>query len=139
MLFPCHLKAPVHIIPVALMAMISCSRPGNTTAPALISFHPDSLQYQALLDGHKEGTVFYSGVVSLLPDSAGEKHSTEDYEEMIIPLTGNGKLQITGHQELDLHYGNIAYIPREKEHRVVNTGKTTLKYIYVATLSDKRQ
>ncbi len=101
--------------------------------PKIISYNPESKQYQPLLEGEKDSAVFYSGVVTLLPDSAGKVHSTKNYEEMIIPLKGKGIVKFNKHQARSLTYGQIALIPPLTEHQIVNTGKDVLKYIYVAT------
>jgi len=103
--------------------------------PKVVSFHPDSIQYQNLFDGEKDSVVFYSGVVTLIPNQSGEIHSTEIYEEMIITLEGEGQLRILNQKNLDVKFGKIALVPPFTKHQMVNTGTKNFKYIYVAAKS----
>ena len=109
--------------------------PGISAVPKIITFNPNSTTYQEILDGEKDSTIFYSGVVTILPGDSGEVHSTEIYEEMIVILEGEGQLRITTQNNLDLKFGNIAFIPPNTEHHVFNTGTKNFKYIYIATKS----
>ena len=111
------------------------SEEGKLPIPKVISFNPDSNQYQCLFDGEKDSVVFYSGVVTLAPNESGEIHNTEIYEEMIIPLEGKGQLQIPNYKNLDVKFGKIAFIPPHTEHHMANTGTKNFKYIYIATKS----
>lgn len=109
----------------------------NVPEPKVITFNPESVQYQPLFDGEKDTVVFYSGIVTLAPDKSGELHSTEIYEEIIIPLEGEGQLRISKQKNLDVKFGKIALVPPYTEHQMVNTGTKNFKYIYVATKSKK--
>lgn len=106
--------------------------------PKVITFNPDSTNYQEILDGDKDSVVFYSGVVTMEPNKSGHKHNTEIYEEMIVVLSGQGQVRITNDKPLDLKYGNIAFIPPNTEHQVFNTGLINLKYVYIATKSKQK-
>jgi mannose-6-phosphate isomerase-like protein (cupin superfamily) len=108
---------------------------GKFALPKIITFNPDSTTYQEVLDGEKDSTIFYSGVVTILPGDSGHVHSTEIYEEMIVVLEGEGQVRITKQNNLDLKFGNIAFIPPNTEHQVFNTGTKNFKYIYIATKS----
>lgn len=103
--------------------------------PRVISFQPDSNQYQNLLNGEKDSVIFCSGVVTLEPNKSGEVHSTKIYEEIIIPLQGEGRVKLNDTIKLDIHYGKIAFIPPYTEHQIVNTGKKIFKYIYIVAKS----
>jgi len=103
--------------------------------PRIVSFNPDSAAYQSLFDGEKDSVIFYSGVVTLLPNTTGEIHNTEIYEEMIIPLEGEGQLRLKDHEPLNLTFGKIAYVPAHTEHHTANTGTKNFKYIYIAVKS----
>jgi len=105
--------------------------------PKVITFNPDSIQYQPLLDGEKDSVVFYSSVVTLAPNKSGKIHNSEIYEEIIITLEGEGQLRILKHKNLDVKFGKIALVPPYTEHQMVNTGTKKFKYIYVATKSKK--
>ncbi|MGB9697611.1 MAG: cupin domain-containing protein [Ignavibacteria bacterium] len=108
---------------------------GARAVPQIIIFNPESTNYQKIFDGEKDSVVFYSGVVTIAPNKAGHLHSTEIYEEMIVVLEGEGQVKITNNRNLDLKFGNVAYIPPNTEHQVFNTGIVNLKYIYIATKS----
>jgi mannose-6-phosphate isomerase-like protein (cupin superfamily) len=133
---------PVAVI--TMMAFFACvhqplvysqesSASDEAPAPRVISFDPGSDQYQSLLDGEKDSVIFHSGVVTLLPGEAGELHSTENYEEMIIALEGNGEIRINGGKILNVSFGKVAFIPPRTEHQPVNTGAHRFRYIYVAS------
>jgi len=101
----------------------------------VLSFNPDSSNYQSIFDGEKDTVVFYSGVVTLFPNQSVETHNTGIYEEMIVILEGEGKLLISDKNSYDLKYGKIAFCPPFTEHNVINTGTKKMKYIYIATKS----
>jgi mannose-6-phosphate isomerase-like protein (cupin superfamily) len=109
--------------------------PCKSAVPKIITFNPDSTSYQEIFDGEKDSVVFYSGVVTVLPNSSGHVHSTEIYEEMIVVLEGEGQVRVTKQNNLDIKFGTIAFIPPNTEHQVFNTGKKNFKYIYIATKS----
>jgi len=108
---------------------------GKSAVPKIITFNPDSTSYQEIFDGEKDSVVFYSGVVTVEPNTSGHMHSTEIYEEIIVVLEGEGQVRITKQKNLDLKFGNIAFIPPNTEHQVFNTGTKNFKYIYIATKS----
>ncbi len=108
-------------------------KPEHYPQPKVITFYPDSAQYQCLFDGEKDSAVFYSGVVTLAPKQTVGSHNTEGYEELIIVLAGYGRMEIAEQKHFDIAYGKIAFCPPYTEHNIVNTGKEDLKYIYIAT------
>jgi len=114
---------------------------GKTTLPLkpaeakVIAFNPKLDAYQEIFDGGRDSVVFYSGVVTIAPGLSGELHSTEAYEEMIVVLEGEGQVKMTGQKNLDIKFGNIAFIPPDSQHQVINTGTKNLKYIYIAAKS----
>ncbi|MDD5695631.1 MAG: cupin domain-containing protein [Bacteroidales bacterium] len=101
----------------------------------IIAFDPGLPDYQELFDGPKDSVVFYSGVVTIIPGQYGELHSTEIYEEMIIPLEGHGQLIIPPGRALDLKFGIVGFVPPETQHQVYNKGTGDFRYIYVAVRS----
>ena len=105
--------------------------------PKIITFNPDSSTYKCLFDGIKDSVAFYSGVVTVAPGESCGTHNTEIYEEMIILLKGVCQLKITGHEDVLLNYGKIAFIPPQTEHNMVNPGPEEAKYIYIAVKSEK--
>jgi quercetin dioxygenase-like cupin family protein len=103
--------------------------------PKIISFDINTSQYQTLLAGEKDSVVFYSGVVTLAPHKSGEIHNTEIYQKMIIPMAGEGQLQITNNKNYDVKFGDAALVPPKTEHHMTNTGEKDFKYIYIAVKS----
>ena len=107
----------------------------NIREPKIINFSLDINNYQRILNGEKDSSVFHSGLVTLgINDSVGE-HNTENYEEMIIVLEGEGTLIINEKETFHLKFGTIGYCPPYIKHDVVNTGVSYLKYIYIAVKS----
>jgi mannose-6-phosphate isomerase-like protein (cupin superfamily) len=73
-----------------------------------------------------------SGLVVLAPSKSGEKHSTKQYEEVLVVFSGTGEMRITGSVALNLKPNIVAYCPPKTEHHIVNTGSEPLRYLYVA-------
>lgn len=110
--------------------------------PKILKYNATISEYQELLSGKEDSCSFYSGFVTIAPNVSGELHSTEDYEEVIIVLEGEGEVRIKNGDILRISEGNAAYISPEHFHQVFNIGDIPLKYIYVAaksTLSDHFQ
>ena len=56
--------------------------------------------YTQILGGPPENTCLRSGCVILEPGKSVGKHSTNEYEELIVPLEGQGELQVDGMEPL---------------------------------------
>lgn len=89
--------------------------------------------YLSLLGGPPESVSMRSGYVELLPGESVGLHSTEDYEEMIVPLSGSGQLTSPGLDPLPIMVNFILYNPPHTPHDVVNTGDVPLRYLYIVT------
>ena len=87
--------------------------------------------YMRLLGGPPETFSLRSGAVALQPGKTVGKHSTENNEELIVVLEGEGALILNEDQELPLKVGTVAYCPPDMEHDVRNTGPAVFRYIYV--------
>ncbi|MCX7835758.1 MAG: cupin domain-containing protein [bacterium] len=74
----------------------------------------------------------HSGYVTLAPSQAGDRHSTETYEEMIVVLQGLGELCLE-HSTIELSALQIAYVPPHTTHWVRNRGEVPLHYLYIVT------
>lgn len=98
----------------------------------VISYNINSAQYQELLSGKKDSVIFHSGFVTLTPKEAGDLHSTNAQEEMLVPLEGHGQLRVIGQYNLDLKPGVVAFVPPYTKHQVYNNGTKNFKYIYIA-------
>ena len=99
--------------------------------PKMIKLDPKGQDYLRVLTGPPETSTMRSGLVMLAPSKSVGKHSTENYEELVIILEGQAEMQITGGKTLRLTKGFAAYCPPYTEHDVLNIGNDTLRYIYV--------
>ncbi|HZD30591.1 MAG TPA: cupin domain-containing protein [Candidatus Angelobacter sp.] len=86
--------------------------------------------YQELLSGPPASAGMKSGLVVLAPGKSVGQHSTEDHEEMVIVLEGQGQL-VLGDRRVDISPQSAAYSPPGTQHDVVNTGSGVLRYVYV--------
>jgi hypothetical protein len=89
------------------------------STPKIVVLNLDSLEYQRIFEGEKEGVLFHSGYVILGVNESIGAYNTKDYEEM-----------------LNLKYGIIGYCPPNTEHNIKNIGSSYMKYIYVAAKSN---
>jgi len=72
-----------------------------------------------------------AGMVTLGPGEDCGRHSTEDYEELLIILEGRGAAELEGHGALAPEAGQVVYIPPRTSHNVRNRGEGVLRYVYV--------
>jgi len=72
-----------------------------------------------------------SGMVTLGPGEDCGRHSTEDYEELLIILEGSGEAELEGHGALAVAAGQVTYIPPGTFHNVHQRGDGPLRYVYV--------
>jgi mannose-6-phosphate isomerase-like protein (cupin superfamily) len=70
------------------------------------------------------------GVNETEPGSMVPEHMHESEEEVMLFLEGEGKF-ITKDQEIALHPGICVYNPPGEMHKIVNTGATKLKFVWV--------
>jgi len=90
----------------------------------------DLPEYQRLLAGRPQTCGMRSGRVYLNPSENCGQHSTEQNEEMLVFLSGQGELLIGGKESFQVGQGRISYIPPNTVHDVKNTGSELLIYIY---------
>lgn len=93
----------------------------------------DDTPYLSLL---KEGksVKLRSGYVCLQPGASVGEHSTENYEELLIVLSGAGEVETGGeHERRPITANQVAYNPPQTTHNVHNTGAEPLRYIYIVT------
>jgi mannose-6-phosphate isomerase-like protein (cupin superfamily) len=101
----------------------------------VISLPPAGEKYASLINGPPETQVLRSGYVFLSPGEAVGEHTTGECEEMLVPLSGHGELQVPGLDPLPIQPGCVLYNPPNTPHDVVNTGSEPLRYIYIVTTS----
>jgi quercetin dioxygenase-like cupin family protein len=94
----------------------------------LDSTAPDSMD---IFKGPPETVTMRSGYMVLAPSKSVGKHSTRHNEEAVIVLAGTGEMRIVNGPTLTLKPYCVAYCPPATEHDVVNTGRDTLRYIWL--------
>ena len=104
----------------------------NDIKPKRIKLDINSNEYQRLLKRGVDAISMHSGLVTLEPGKSVGKHSTENCEEVIIVIDGEGEMLFSNLETLKMDEGFILYCPPDTEHNVKNTGEKCLKYIYVA-------
>ena len=91
---------------------------------------PPAQEYVHLLDA-SESVTMRSGLVTLQPGENCGWHSTENYEELVICLEGEGHIESGDTGRRRLVAGQYAYNPPHTRHNVFNTGAQPMRYIYV--------
>lgn len=86
-------------------------------------------EYQRLIPGAPTTFGMKSGRVYLEPGQDCGVHSTEDREEQLVFLQGEGTAEIAG-EKLSVGAGKVCYIPPQTEHNIRNTGSEPLVYIF---------
>ncbi len=82
--------------------------------------------------GKNKNTCMRSGLVTLLPGTNVGFHSTEDFEEFIIPLEGAGRMETKGGSSIRFQHGQMLHANPNSEHNVFNDSKKiVLRYIYI--------
>ncbi|HXZ31656.1 MAG TPA: cupin domain-containing protein [Terriglobales bacterium] len=84
-----------------------------------------------ILTGPPETVTMKSGYVVLPPGKSVGKHSTEQKEEILIVLEGQGEMIFSNGSKLPVKANTALYCPPQTEHNVSNTGTGVLRYVYV--------
>ncbi|MFH1170442.1 MAG: cupin domain-containing protein [Candidatus Vogelbacteria bacterium] len=71
-----------------------------------------------------------SGSVILRPGEAVGEHTTEGREEIIIILTGTATIICAG-EIFEVKEKQLAYIPPESVHNVINNSTAVVEYVYI--------
>jgi mannose-6-phosphate isomerase-like protein (cupin superfamily) len=98
--------------------------------PYIRTLPTDKSEYFEIL-GKSNAVSMHSGLVTLAPGKDVGKHSTENYEELIIVFDGEGEIEADGAGRMKIKKGQIAYNPPQTGHNVFNTGFEPLRYIYI--------
>jgi mannose-6-phosphate isomerase-like protein (cupin superfamily) len=92
----------------------------------------DDTQYQELLR-EPQTSGMRSGKVCLQPGESCGQHSTNQHEEMLVFLSGQG-LALVGEDNFhEIGKEKISYIPPHTVHNIKNTGTEPLIYVYCVT------
>ncbi|MFH2057122.1 MAG: cupin domain-containing protein [bacterium] len=93
----------------------------------------DDTPYLSLLKPGKSAKL-HSGYVCLKPGENVGEHSTENYEELLVVLSGEGEVETGGiAQRRPISANQVAYNPPHTTHNVFSTGREPLRYIYIVT------
>ncbi|MDP3789951.1 MAG: cupin domain-containing protein [Candidatus Omnitrophota bacterium] len=94
---------------------------------------PDAKEKYMRLFSKKDGSAISlrSGCVVLKPGESVGEHSTDEQEELLIILEGEGRLLLGKSAEIEFEKDSAAYIPPRTIHDVKNTGMVDLKYVFV--------
>lgn len=110
----------------AKQAPVDPPKPG----PRLLSLDPGPQDYLRLITP-PESVTMRAGVVTLAPGKSVGKHSTKENEEIVVVLEGEGTMVFATGESVAFKAGNAVYGPPQTEHDVTNTGKGTLRYIFI--------
>lgn len=136
-------KIRMHIFMIAAIAfsfpsfLLAKQESSPKPVPRIIKLDAQGKEYLRILGGPPETVTMRSGLVILAPKKSVGRHNTEDYEELVIVLEGQGEMQLTSGEKFALAKGFAAYVPPQTEHDVLNTGTDALRYIYVVAEAKK--
>jgi mannose-6-phosphate isomerase-like protein (cupin superfamily) len=103
--------------------------------PKVITFKKGMKEYQRLFGGPPETVTMRSGLIVLEPGKSVGTHNTENYEEVLVILEGEGQMMITDGPKLEFKANSVAYCPPRTEHNVTNTGQGLLRYVYIVAIA----
>jgi len=101
------------------------------STPRSIPLPSSAAKYTKILGGPPDTMRMSSGYVVLSPGESVGLHNSGDREEIIIPLSGVGELNVPGMDTLLVSPDCVLYIPPRTPHDVTNIGDRPLRYIYV--------
>lgn len=96
--------------------------------PLVINLEKNDQHHQQLLAGTPQTHQMRSGRVYLKPQEACSEHSTNDNEEILVFLSGEG-IAYAGQESLKVGEGKILYIPPNTRHSI-KAGTKPLIYVY---------
>jgi mannose-6-phosphate isomerase-like protein (cupin superfamily) len=90
-------------------------------------------KYQKLFNKDSGTCGIKSGHVILKQGEEIGEHSTNDMEEALVVLKGNGQLVINKKENMDFENNVVLYIPPKTIHNIKNIGKGVLEYIFITS------
>jgi len=105
--------------------------------PRAIKLDMKALGFQRILAGPPSTVRMKSGLVSLEPGETVGRHNTENKEELIIVMEGEGEMVFDNYNSIKLSIGENAYCPPHTKHNVINTNDKPLRYIYVVSILEE--
>jgi len=117
---------------ILLVSIALCQEPqrGELHAKA-IALQSQGQDVTPVLSGPPETVTMKSGFVVLAPGKSVGKHSTQQNEELLVILDGEGEMKFSNGSKLAIRANTALYCPPETEHNVTNTGTGSLRYVYV--------
>jgi mannose-6-phosphate isomerase-like protein (cupin superfamily) len=86
---------------------------------------------QRLLDGsERDGMQPFGAMACFLAQGGSSEPDCHEEEEVIIVLSGTGVLYMAG-ERAQLSPKDVAVLPPNKEHTVVNSGEQTLEWLSI--------
>jgi len=99
--------------------------------PKVINLDQSAQGYFRILGGPPDSVSMRSGRVVLQPSEEIGSHNTEDYEELVLVLAGEGLFLLADADPQKFTANSVLYCPPMTEHNIKNTGSKPLHYIYV--------
>jgi len=102
----------------------------DTSRAPFVRALEDPADYHLLLTGLPQTCGMRSGRVRLAPGKSIGLHNTKGNEELLVFLAGRGTALIGEDTRLQVGVGQVAYIPPQTAHDIVNTGTEPLVYVF---------
>jgi quercetin dioxygenase-like cupin family protein len=102
----------------------------NKKTPLIVNL-PDEYKDHFEILNKSQTVTMQSGLVTLLPGQDVGSHNTENYEELIVVLEGNGEVETDSFGRRKISKQQVAYNPPHTQHNVYNNGSKPLRYIYI--------
>ena len=90
-------------------------------------------KYQRLISKDLGSLGLKSGHVTLKPGENIGEHSTNEREEIIVILRGEGEAIIDKNKIFTIKANHALYIPPETGHDIKNSGDEDLEYVFVTS------
>ncbi len=90
-------------------------------------------KYQRLVNKDLGSSGLKSGHVVLKAGENIGEHSTNEREEIIIVLRGEGKAVVDKNKIFTIKGNHVLYIPPQTTHDIKNSGKKDLEYVFVTS------
>ena len=121
------------LVTALAVSVVPCREQSRPTPRAkLIPLDAAGKDYLPILTGPPESVSMESGLVIVAPNRTVGKHSTNEHEELLIVLEGEGQMIFSDGSTLPVKRNTALYCPPRTEHDVKNTGSVPLRYVYVA-------
>lgn len=107
-------------------------RTQKNIVPFVLPISSDGVRHFPILDSSRS-VAMRSALITLQPGERVGTHNTENYEELLVILEGNGEVQAEGLGKELVVKESVVYIPPGNQHDVINIGSSLLRYIYIVS------